>query len=128
MRQTDAGFVGRDGEGKARSFLADTLCSMNLWAFQPSIFGLLQAAFADFQASLDDPATSEFLLTEAVGNLVQQRSTRVRVLPMTQRTAGLTHPGDLPPVASTLQECVEAGDYPTDLGDWFVQHASRRPA
>lgn len=128
VRQTDEGLVGRDGEGEARSFSPDTLCSMNLWAFQPSIFGLLQAAFADFQASLDDPATSEFLLTEAVGNLVQQRSTRVRVLPMAQRTAGLTHPGDLPPVASTLQACVEAGDYPADLTDWFAARASRRPA
>ena len=128
VRETDAGLVGRDGVGEARSLAADSPCSMNLWAFQPSIFGLLEAAFADFHANLDDPLTSEFLLSEVVGGLVQQGSTRVRLLPMAQHTAGLTYPGDLPPVASTLQQCVEAGDYPADLGDWFADRASRRPA
>ena len=101
---------------------------MNLWAFQPSIFGLLEAAFADFQANLDDPLANEFLLSEVVGDLIGQGSATVRLLPMSQHTAGLTYPGDLPPVASTLQECVEAGDYPADLGDWFADRASRRPA
>lgn len=128
VRETDAGLVGRDGEGKARSLAPDCPCSMNLWAFQPSIFGLLEAAFADFHANLGDPRTSEFLLSEVVGDLIGQGSATVRLLPMTQDTAGLTYPGDLPPVASTLQECVEAGDYPANLGDWFADRASRRPA
>lgn len=127
VRKTDAGLVGRDGEGKARSLAPDCPCSMNLWAFQPSIFGLLEAAFADFQANLDDPLANEFLLSEVVGDLIGQGSATVRLLPMTQQTAGLTYPGDLPPVASTLQGCVEAGDYPPDLGDWFSDRASRRP-
>ncbi len=128
VRETDAGLVGRDGEGKARSLAPDCPCSMNLWAFQPSIFGLLEAAFADFHFSLDDPLTSEFLLSEVVGDLIGQGTATVRLLPMSQHTAGLTYPGDLPPVTSTLQECVEAGDYPANLGDWFVDRASRRPA
>ena len=128
VRKTDAGLVGRDGEGKVRSLAPDCPCSMNLWAFKPSIFGLLEAAFADFQANLDDPLANEFLLSEVVGDLIGQGSATVRLLPMTQHTAGLTYPGDLPPVASTLQECVEAGDYPANLGDWFADRASRRPA
>ena len=128
VRETDAGLVGRDGEGEARALAPDRPCSMNLWAFQPSIFGLLEAAFADFYASLDDPMTSEFLLSEVVGDLIGQGSATVRLLPMTQHTAGLTYPGDLPPVASTLQQCVEAGDYPDGLAEWFAGRASRRPA
>lgn len=128
VRETDAGLVGRDGEGEARTLAPDCPCSMNLWAFQPSIFGLLEAAFADFHANLDDPLQNEFLLSEVVGDLIGQGSAAVRLLPMSQHTAGLTYPGDLPPVASTLQQCVEAGDYPADLGDWFADRASRRPA
>lgn len=128
VRETDAGLVGRDGEGEARTLAPDCPCSMNLWAFQPSIFGLLEAAFADFHANLDDPLQNEFLLSEVVGDLIGQGSAAVRLLPMSQHTAGLTYPGDLPPVASALQQCVEAGDYPADLGDWFADRASRRPA
>lgn len=128
VREADSGLIGRDGDGETQEFASDTLCSMNLWAFQPSIFGLLEAAFGDFHAGLDDPQQDEFLLSETVGRLIGRGSARVRLLPMTQSTAGLTYPGDLPPVASTLQHCVEAGDYPANLGDWFAGRASRRPA
>ena len=121
MLLTDAGPVGRDGEGEPRPLTADTLCSMNLWAFQPTIFGLLEAAFADFHAHLDDPLQNEFLLSETVGDLIGQGSARVRLLPMSQSTAGLTYPGDLPPVASTLSYAVAAGDYPDDLGECPVR-------
>ena len=128
VRSTESGLVGRGGTGAVRKLSPETPCSMNLWAFRASIFDLLEAAFADFQANLDDPLEDEFLLSETVGNLIGQRTARVRLLRMAQNTAGLTYPGDLPPVASTLQQSVEAGDYPADLGDWFAVRASRRPA
>ena len=128
VRETDSGLAGRDGNGEARSLAPDCPCSMNLWGFRPSIFCLLEAAFADFQAGLDDPLQDEFLLSETVGHLINAGSAHVRLLPMSRSTAGLTYPGDLPPVASTLQQCVDAGNYPANLGDWFASRASRRPA
>ncbi len=132
VRETDSGLVGRDGAGEARSLVADSPCSMNLWAFQPSIFGFLEDRFEAFQATLGppsaDPLTSEFLLSETLGKLANEGAARVRLLGLTQSTAGLTYPGDLPPVATTLQQCVDAGDYPADLGNWFAGRTSRRPA
>ncbi|MYB20514.1 MAG: NTP transferase domain-containing protein [Holophagales bacterium] len=128
VRETDSGLVGRDGDGEARSLVPDCPCSMNLWGFQPSIFGLLEAAFTDFQADLGDQQQDEFLLSETVGQLISAGPAHVRLLPMTQSTAGLTYPGDLPPVATTLRQCVDVGDYPANLGDWFTARASRRPA
>lgn len=132
VRETDGGLIGRDGAGEIRQLSPETPCSMNLWAFQPSIFGFLEDRFEAFQTTLGppsaDPLTSEFLLSETLGNLAHQGTARVRLLGLTQSTAGLTYPGDLPPVATTLQQCVDAGSYPADLGDWFAGRASRRPA
>ena len=132
VRRTDSGLVGRDGAGEVRELPPETPCSMNLWAFQPFIFEHLEAAFAAFHAGLADPPadplTSEFLLSETVGDLVGQGAAHVRLLPMAESTAGLTYPGDLPPVAATLSDAVAAGDYPADLGEWFAGRSSRRPA
>ncbi len=132
VRETDSGLVGRDGAGAFRKLLPETPCSMNLWAFRPSIFGLLEARFKAFHAGLGrspaDPLASEFLLSEMVGALAREGAALVRLLGLTQGTAGLTYPGDLPPVATTLRQCVDAGDYPADLGRWFAVRASRRPA
>ncbi len=130
VRRTDSGLVGRDGSGEVRKLAPEAPCSMNLWAFQPFIFEHLEAAFAAFHAGLADPPadplTSEFLLSETVGDLVGQGGARVRLLPMSQSTAGLTYPGDLPPVAATLSDAVAAGDYPADLSEWFAGRSSRR--
>lgn len=132
MRETDGGLIGRDGAGEIRQLSPETPCSMNLWAFQPSIFGFLEDCFEAFQATLGppsaDPLTSEFLLSETLGKLANEGTARVRLLGLTQSTAGLTYPGDLPPVATTLQQCVDAGDYPADLGNWFAGRTSRSPA
>ncbi len=128
VRETTAGLVGRDRQGRARSLAPDSPCSMNLWAFQPSIFRLLDALFSEFHAQSDDLVQDEFLLSEAVGDLVAEGSARVELLPMAESTAGLTYPGDLPAVATTLQDSVEAGDYPANLGAWFGERSSRRPA
>ncbi len=124
VRRVGAGFVGRDGSGAGRRLAPDARCSMNLWAFDPSIFDLLEAAFGAFLGRLQEPLRDEFLLSEAVGNLARQRLTRVCAVPMAQRTAGITHPGDLPVVAATLRRCVEGGALPASL----ARRNDRRPA
>ena len=124
VRVTDAGLVGRDGGGDVRNLARETLCSMNLWAFQPSIFGLLEAAFADFHAHLEDPLQDEFLLSETVGHLIGQGSARVRLLPMTQSTAGLTYPGDLP---RSLPPCSSASKPATTRMAWPSGSRAARP-
>ncbi len=61
IRLTDAGFLGRDGSGVARALRSDVACTMNLWAFQPSIFDWLEDRFEAFLSGLGaacaDPPT-----------------------------------------------------------------------
>ena len=117
--------AGRDENGHEIAVEPERFCSMNLWAFQPSIFERLSGAFRRFHARLRDPLEDEFLLSEAVGTLVETGRCRVRVVPADARAFGLTHPDDVDAARSGVNLAVAAGDYPTDLGAWFQQRSRR---
>ncbi len=119
IRRDDAEYLGVDAAGDPYPIQAERLCSMNLWAFQPTIFEPLEARFQRFHARLAEPLESEFLLSEAVGALVETGRARVRVVPTEEHGVGLTHPEDLAAVQSGVSLAVAIGDYPTDLGTWF---------
>ena len=127
IRETVGEYVGRDGDGKERSLQPERLCSMNLWAFQPTILGRLESAFQRFHARLRDASEGEFLLSEAVGGLVETGQARVRVVPADDPATGLTHAEDLSRVRSAISLSVAVGAYPTDLGEWFEGRAGRGP-
>lgn len=125
IREAGGEYVGRDGGGNERALRPERLCSMNLWAFQPTIFPRLEAAFQRFHARLADPDESEFLLSDAVGGLVETGQARVRVVPTDDSALGLTHTEDLPQVESAVRLSVAVGAYPTDLGEWFDERTGR---
>ncbi len=115
----DGEYVGTGTDGLEQTLRPERLVSMNLWAFQPSIFAPLAEAFKRFHARLADPIQSEFLLSDAVGALVETGRARIRVVPTGEKAFGLTHPDDLAAVESGVSLAVAVGDYPTDLGRWF---------
>lgn len=120
-------YVGTGADGVERTLRPERLCSMNLWAFQPSIFEHLSEGFKRFHARLSDPTQSEFLLSDALGTLVGTGRARVRVVPTGDKAFGLTHPDDLPAVESGVSLSVAVGDYPTDLGAWFEERKGAVP-
>jgi hypothetical protein len=97
--------------GSSREFSGDLLVSMNLWAFTPAIFPLLEQSFADFVASSPGPE-QELVLPEAMDSLLRAGEIEAQVLPTRSIGFGLTHPDDKPQVAATLRRLVEAGEYP----------------
>jgi len=119
IRPIDREFVGTDSTGLQRALRPEDLCSMNLWAFQPSIFEKLWTVFQRFHARLTDPLTDEFLLSTAIGGLVETGRARVRVVPAAQRAFGITFPEDRDATVSGIAMAVAGGEYPTDLGAWF---------
>lgn len=124
VRSTPAGPVGARPDGSEIALRPERLCSMNLWAFRPSIFEHVGGAWQRFHARLRDPMEDEFLLSDTVGGLVETGRIRVRVVPMGARAFGLTHPGDVGSVESGINQSVASGDYPTDLGRWFEARCS----
>jgi UTP-glucose-1-phosphate uridylyltransferase len=127
IRPSGLVFSGVDGAGKDIEITPESLCSMNLWAFQPTIFEKLWASFQRFHARLRDPLTSEFLLSSAIGELVGTGRARVRVVPAEERAFGMTFPDDVGSVQSGIAMAVAIGEYPTDLGDWFESRRSHLP-
>ena len=119
IRHEGSAIAGLGEDGSPRPLTGDELASMNLWAFQPSIFQPLWHRFERFHMETDDPIAAEFLLSSAVGRLVESRRIRVRVIPTEDRGLALTFPEDRDAVASGVNEAVAAGDYPVDLAAWF---------
>lgn len=90
---------------------ADALVSMNLWAFTPAIFPVLQAAFQRFLEARPG-ATGECNLPDAVQHGIAAGEASVQVLPTASRWCGVTHAADRPWVERELQALVAAGAYP----------------
>jgi hypothetical protein len=94
----------------------ESVVSMNFWGFQPNLFGELETLFQEFlrtrSGSLDK---TEFLIPEAVGNLVRSKKARVRILPTRERWFGVTYPQDRARVQAAILERVREGLYPERL-------------
>ncbi len=96
----------------------DRLCSMNLWAFGPGIWDVLERGLPIFLASLDadagvggggadDPGgraadAAEWFLPKVVRDAVRSGDLAVRVLSPGERHLGVTHPEDRTRVRDAL--------------------------
>ena len=105
----------RDEAGTAHQLPGDTIVSMNMWGFTPTIFDHLRRLFVEF---LDVHAASErdeFLLPTAVGSLIESGQARVRVLPSSAKWFGITSQEDKALVRSGIGALIAAGEYPERL-------------
>jgi choline kinase len=117
IERTSAGIRGSTGRG-TRALTGAEMASMNLWVFAPTLFDQLAARFEDFLRSRGQDATAEMPLPEAIGELVQTGSARVRAIEAPGPWFGLTHKEDRPKVMGGLGTLHARGDYPNPL--WRV--------
>ena len=114
-KQKDAIRFTEDGETWTELH-PDTLVSMNMFGFTPS---LLDALAERFPAFLKDelpqnPAKKEFLLPTIVGQLLE-KDARVKVLSSADKWYGVTYAADKPLVVAALKALTEQGLYPNGL-------------
>jgi len=94
----------------------ETIVSMNMWGFTPSILGELEARFARFlRAHTGDIETAEYLLPDVVGELVREKKAFVHVFPTHERWFGVTYPKDKATAQQAIGELTRRGVYPEDL-------------
>ena len=95
----------------------DTLVSMNLWGFTPSILDALTEDFPAFldKALAENPQKAEFFLPTVVSHQLAKDTATVQVLPSPDKWYGVTYQADKPVVKSALRCFAEEGLYPMPL-------------
>ncbi len=96
------GVTGSDVEGSEHVIPPGTPVSMNLWGFPASVLPALEDRFREFLRRHSTDPSREFLLSDAVGELIASGDLAVRILPVGQRWMGMTFPGDRDDVARRL--------------------------
>lgn len=96
---------------------ADTLVSMNMFGFTPSLLGELEARFPGFLANEvpQNPAKKEFLLPTTVNTLLHEGKATIKVLSSADKWYGVTYAADKPHVVAAIREKTEQGLYPNGL-------------
>jgi hypothetical protein len=115
LRKEGEKVKGRTHSGREDEFLGDDPVSMNCWGFNASIFPLLQEGFEKFLKESGSSEKSEYLIPNAVGGWIREGKARVRVLPTSEKWAGMTYPEDKKLVADYLQGLVVKRVYPHPL-------------
>lgn len=116
--KTKTGAAFTEDEGKTWvSVSPDTLVSMNMWAFYPSVFDLFDSALNKFFAKkvAENPLKAECLIPTEVGGLLEERKAEVKVLSSQDKWFGVTYQEDKPLVKASIRKLKDEGVYPEKL-------------
>lgn len=114
----DHGDQARYPSGEQWKYLdLNTLVSMNLFGFTPSILDALEQGFVQFltQQLPKNPLKAEFFLPTVVNQLMDQGLAKVKVLSSSDRWYGVTYAADKPVVMEALAKMTADGLYPDGL-------------
>ncbi len=95
---------------------ADSIVSLNMFGFTPSIFTELAARFSALLVRNNtDLVKAEYFLPDVVNALLAENRARVTVLPTSEKWYGVTYPQDKPIVQQAIRERIAQGMYPEKL-------------
>lgn len=114
-RNGDSARYSEDGE-KWTDIPKESIASMNIWGFTPSIFKELRGRFPGFlETNKHNILKAEYFLPEVVGELIREGKARVKVLPSKERWYGVTYKEDKPFVKQAIGDLIKQGIYPERL-------------
>ena len=95
----------------------DTIVSMNMFGFTPSLLTQLAERFPEFleKEVPENPAKKEFLLPTIVNSLLHSGKAKLKVYSSADKWYGVTYAADKPMVVAALKKLTEAGLYPDGL-------------
>lgn len=114
-READGVILGDYLNGERREVPADSLVSMNFWAFQASFIERIEEEFTLFLRERGHEEKSECYIPTVVDSLIRNRKADCAVLPTSSSWFGVTYPEDKPHVVANIQALIAAGEYPSPL-------------
>ncbi len=111
-------------DGKVMTFMdekwheidANSLVSMNMWAFTPTIIDEITRKFVEFQEVLkENPLKGEFYIPNVVGELLRENKCDVKMLESHDKWYGVTYQEDKDSVKAGIASLYEKGCYPQPL-------------
>lgn len=95
----------------------DTVVSMNLFGFKPSIVREIQNRIVGYlnEKLPANPLKCEYFLPATVDSLLKEGKATVKVLPTTEKWYGVTYHEDKAEVVAALKALAEQGKYPKSL-------------
>ncbi len=105
----------KGGNGEWQPLPADSVASMNLWGFNPSIFPHLEQQFAGFLAEHGGELKAEFFIPTVVDTLLKNGEGSCRVLHTGEQWFGMTYKEDRELASAAVRRRIDAGEYPESL-------------
>ena len=96
---------------KDNEFPADTIASMNMFGFMPSLFDELETGFEKFLAEQGKELKSEYLLPRIVDKMIKVDGEKVKVLYTDDKWYGVTYKEDKESVVNAIAELCGKGLY-----------------
>ena len=115
VREQGGIITGSYASGATRTFTGNEIFSANMWAFTPAIFPLLRSRFIDFLNDHTASTSAEFLLPEAVNQIIAKGLARFKVLPAREPCFGVTYSKDKRAVQRRIRDLIDNGQYPASL-------------
>lgn len=96
---------------KDNDFPADTIASMNMFGFMPTLFDELERGFVKFLAEQGAELKSEYLLPRIVDKMIKVDGEKVKVLYTDDKWYGVTYKEDKQSVVDAIAALCEKGLY-----------------
>ena len=114
LKRGEAACFIDDGD-QENPLTGDEIVSMNLWGFQPSVFGFLEKEFQLFLAERGDDPKAEFFIPFVVNTLIGSGLKKVKILPTEDVWFGITYQEDRAVVRDRIGRMIGEGLYPERL-------------
>lgn len=93
----------------------ESLVSMNMLGFFPTLFPYLEKEFPIFLHSMKDTLKSEFLIPDILYKALKENYAKVMLLSTDATWIGITYKEDKDLVVGKIQHLIENGEYPLNL-------------